>query len=74
MMATSQIWRASRAPAVTRRESRAANGGAGLGRRAGLRLWTLLHAPGLINGTAGSTGDVSFIEDDRGRMSGWRRN
>jgi hypothetical protein len=38
-----------------------------------LRLPTLLHAQGLIDGTAGSRDDVTFIEDDRGRMAGWRR-
>lgn len=73
-MATTQIWRASRVRAVARRVSRASNGSGGLGRRAELRLWTLLHAQGLINEAAGSRDDVTFIEDDRGRMSGWRRN
>jgi hypothetical protein len=69
-MAATQIWRASRVRAVARRGSRAGNGSAGLGRR----LWTLLHAQSLINETAGSRDDVTFIEDDRRRMSGWRRN
>jgi hypothetical protein len=65
-MAITQIWRASRAYAADGREPVA---GGGLGRRAGRQLWTLLHAQGLINGTAGSRDVVTFVEDDRRRMS-----
>ena len=67
-MAITQIWRDSRVHAAGGREP--APGGAG--RRAGRQLWTLLHAQGLINGTAGSRGIVTFVEDDRGRMSARR--
>lgn len=74
MMATTQIWRTSRVRAAARHEARTRNGRAGSRRRAGPALWALLHAPGLINGTAGSQDDVMFIEDDRARMTGWRRS
>jgi hypothetical protein len=74
MMATAQIWRTPRVRAVARRGSKTSNGSAGYGRRAWLRLWTLVHAQGLINGAASSRDDVTFIEDDRARMTGWRRN
>ncbi len=36
------------------------------------RLWSLLHAQALLNGTAGGPGDVAFIEDDRRRLAGRR--
>jgi hypothetical protein len=73
MMATTQIWRTPRVRAAARRGSRASNGSGDSGRPVWLRLWTLLHAQGLIDGTAGSRDDVTFIGDDRGRMAGWRR-
>ncbi len=38
-------------------------------RRAGLRLWTWLHAQALLQGTIGGVHDVAFIEDDRGRLA-----
>ena len=41
-------------------------------RPAALRLWTLLHAQALLNGTTGGAGDVAFIEDDRQRLAGRR--
>jgi hypothetical protein len=66
-MAITQIWSASRVGAADGRAPVA--GGGSLGRRAGRQLWTLLHAQGLINGTAGSRDVVTFVEDDRGRMS-----
>jgi hypothetical protein len=51
MMATTQIRKAPRTRAVERRA-----GGSGsrknLGRRLGLRLWTLLHAQALLNGNS----------------------
>jgi hypothetical protein len=66
-MAGTQIWRdprirtaGSRAPAAGATRDR--------GRRAALRLWTLLNAQSLINGTTGAPGDVAFIEDDSRRM------
>jgi hypothetical protein len=68
-MAETRIWSASR---IRPAGSRASATGAtrGRGRRAGLRLWALLNAQALINGPAGTPGDVAFIEDDRRRM--WR--
>ena len=36
------------------------------------RLRGLLRAQALLNGTAGGPYDVTFIEDDRGRLSGRR--
>jgi hypothetical protein len=49
MMATTQI---RKAPRIRAAESRAGASGNGknLGRRLGLRLWTLLHAQALLNG------------------------
>jgi hypothetical protein len=73
MTATTQIRMASRIRVAGWRGSRASKGSGDPRRQAWLRLWTLLHAQGLINGTAGSRDDVTFIEDDRGRMTGWRR-
>jgi hypothetical protein len=69
-MAITQISRVSRAHAADGRQLVAG----GAGRRLGRQLWTLLHAQGLINGTAGSRDVVSFVEDDRGRMSARRPN
>jgi hypothetical protein len=73
MMATTPIRMASRVRVAGRRGSRASKGSGNPRRQAWLRLWTLVHAQGLLNGTAGSQDDVTFIEDDRGRMAGWRR-
>jgi hypothetical protein len=71
-MAITQIWTGSRVNAAGGREPVA--GGGSLGRRAGRQLWTLLHAQGLLNGTAGSRDVVTLVEDDRGRMSARRAN
>jgi hypothetical protein len=71
-MAITQIWTGSRVPAADGREQVA--GGGSLGRRVGRQLWTLLHAQGLINGTAGFRDVVAYVEDDRGRMSARRAN
>lgn len=49
-----------------------ARGMASRSRRTALRLWTLMHAQALLNGTAGGPGDVAFIEDDRQRLAGQR--
>lgn len=66
-MAGTQIWKASRMRAADGRASRMSGS---RGRRAGLRLWTLLNAQVLINGTTGTPDDVAFIEDDHRRMRG----
>jgi hypothetical protein len=66
-MAGTQIWRASRIrPAGDRAAT--ANGRRGRDRRAGHRLWAVIHAQALISGTAGAPDDVAFIEDDSRRM------
>ena len=51
MMATTQI---RKAPRIRAAEGRAGASGSrkSLGRRLGLRLWTLLHAQALLNGNS----------------------
>ncbi len=69
-MAGIQIWRASRIGAAGGRASTASGRGRGSrNHRAGPRLWTLLNAQALLNGTAGTPDGVAFIEDDRRRMA-----
>ncbi len=70
-MAGTQIWRISRIGAADGRAS-TASGRDGRGHRAGLRLWTLLNAQALLNGTAGTPDGAAFVEDDRWRMAGRR--
>jgi hypothetical protein len=72
-MAVTQIWRASRIRAAGGRAS-AASGGCRRSHRAGHRLWALLNAQALLNGTAGAPGGVALIEDDRQRMAARRAN
>jgi surface antigen len=67
-MAVTQIWRASRMRAAGGRAS-AASGRPGRGYRARPRLWALLNAQALLNGTAGTPGGVALVEDDRRRMA-----
>ena len=71
-MAGTQIWRTSRIAV-------AGGASAGSGRRshshrAGFRLWTLLNAQALLNGTAGTPDGAVRIEDDRWRMAARRAN
>jgi hypothetical protein len=66
-MAGTQIWKASRIRAADGRASLVSGSGS-RACRAGLRLWTLLNAQALINGTTGTPDSVSVIEDDRRRM------
>jgi len=72
-MAVTQIWRASRIRAAGGRAP-AASGGCSRSHRAGHRLWALLNAQALLDGTAGAPGGVGFVEDDRRRMAGRRAN
>ena len=72
-MAGTQIWRISRTGAADGRAS-TASGRGGRSYRTGLRLWALLNAQALLNGTAGTPGGAGFIEDDRWRMAGRRAN
>jgi hypothetical protein len=57
---------------TTHGQATAARGAGGRGRRAALRLWTLLHAQAILDGTAGGAGYVTFVEDDRQRLAGRR--
>jgi hypothetical protein len=68
-MAGTQIWRTSRVAAAGGR-ALAGSGRGSRRHRAGLRLWTLLNAQGLLNGTAGTPDGAALIEDDRRRMAG----
>ena len=72
-MAVTQIWRASRIRAADGRAP-TASGRRGSSRRAGHRLWALLNAQALLNGTAGTPGGATLIEDDRRRMAARRAN
>jgi len=65
-MAVTTIWRASRMRAADGRAS-AASGRPSRRHRAGHRLWALLNAQAVLNGTAGT-----LIEDDRQRMAARR--
>jgi hypothetical protein len=70
-MSGTQIWRASRTRAAQGQASPA--GGTGSrSRRAAVRMWTLMHARAVLNGTTGGAGDVAFIEDDRQRLAARR--
>lgn len=70
-MAVTQIWRASR---IRTADGRAptASGSRSRSHRAGHRLWALLNAQALLNGTAGTRCGVALIEDDRRRMAARR--
>jgi len=72
-MAGTQTWKASRIRAADGRASRVSGRG-GRSHRAGLRLWTLLNAQALLNGTAGTPDGVALVEDDRRRMAARRAN
>ena len=70
-MAETQAWRAGRIGQAYR-EAQVTGGGQSRRHRAGTRLWALLHAPGLLHGTAGDRHDATFIEDDYRRLAGRR--
>ena len=67
-MTETRIWSYSRTSSARAQAPPAATGG-GRGRRMGARLWSLLHAPGLLSGTACGPHDVSFVEDDYRRLA-----
>jgi RimJ/RimL family protein N-acetyltransferase len=52
----------------------AAGGSGSRGYRAGLRLWALLNAQALLNGTAGPPDSAALVEDGRQRMAARRAN
>jgi hypothetical protein len=66
-----QIWRSSGIHTAQGQAS-IVGGRGSRSRRAGRRLWTLLHAQALLNGTTCDPGNVAFIEDDRQRLAGRR--
>lgn len=70
-MTETQSWRASRIH-VSRGLASTVGGAGSRSRRAGIRLWSLLHAQALLNGTTGGPGDVTFVEDDRRRLAARR--
>ena len=70
-MAVTQIWRASRIRAANGRAP-TASGRRSRSHRTGHRLWALLNAQALLNGTAGTPGGVALVEDDRRRMAARR--
>jgi hypothetical protein len=53
---------------------RAAGGRGSRSYRAGLRLWTLLNAQALLNGTAGTPDSTALVADDRQPMAARRAN
>ncbi len=69
-MTITQSWRSARVAAAHTRTPAVAGGRTG-GHRARVRLWALLNAQALMNGTLDG-GDLS--EDDRWRMAARRAN
>jgi hypothetical protein len=53
--------------------AQAPTSGGGRARRAGARLWSLLHAPAFLSGGSGGPYDPAFIEDDYRRLAARRR-
>jgi hypothetical protein len=80
-MTETGTWRSSRVRAARRSRVRAtehrpavARGdGSSSSGRADPRLWALLHAQALLQGTAGGAADPAFVEDDRRRLAAWSR-
>ena len=72
-MAATQTWRTSRTDAVGGRAATAGRSGR-RSHRAGRRLWALLNAQALLNGTSGPPDTAALAEDDRWRMAGRRLN
>jgi hypothetical protein len=61
-MAGTHVWRASRMLAATSRRSNCS-------RRVTARLWTLLNAPGLLQGAPAGADSATCVEDDRRRFA-----
>jgi hypothetical protein len=72
-MTITQSWRAARARTVPGRAS-AVSGRRSRDHRAAVRLWALLNAQALLNGTAGTLDGGGLSEDDRWRMAAPRAN
>lgn len=62
-MAGTHVWRSSRMLASTSTSH---------WRRVPTRLWTLLHAPGLLQGPAAGADTAACMEDDHRRLAGPR--
>lgn len=69
-MAITQIRRPSRIAAADGQAPAAR--GRSRKRRTGSRLWALLNAQALLDGTAGTPDGVFLAEDDSRRMARWR--
>jgi hypothetical protein len=72
-MTVTQSFRAARVRTAAGRAS-AVSGRRNRDHRAGVRLWALLNAQALLNGTAGTLDRGGLSEDDRWRMAGRRAN
>ena len=72
-MAVIQDRRAPQVPAADDRAATATDRGR-RSRRPRHRLWALLNAQALLNGTAGPPGGVLPVEDDRRRLAARRAN
>ena len=68
-MTETRTWSYSRTN-PTRAQAPAAGRNRSRGRRAGARLWSLLHAPALLSGPGGGPHDAAFAEDDYRRLAG----
>jgi hypothetical protein len=66
-MTVTQSWRAARVGSTVERT--AVSGSRSRNHRAAVRLWALLNAQALLNGTAGSLDGGALSEDDRWRMA-----
>ena len=61
-MAGTQVWRAPRTLARTSRQSIRSG-------RVSARLWTLLNAPRLLQGSTGAADSAAWMEDDHRRLA-----
>lgn len=68
-MTQTRIWPGARALAAGDRTPAIRDSG---DHRTVLRLWTLLHAQALLQGTIGGRHSAAFIEDDRRRLAASR--
>ena len=65
-MAGTNVWRA---PRTSARTSATTSAGHRRSRRVRTRLWTLLNAPGLLQGSTGSVDSAARMEDDYDRFA-----
>lgn len=64
------IWKARHAIAA----GDGASGIDSIGSRLAVRLWALLHAQALLQGTIGGAAGASYVEDDRRRLAARRES